>query len=182
MAALSLSRDCKSPELWLTKQVGLRCAPTFMSLVIGILTFVLIVTSLFLVLVVLMQRAKTDGGMGSAMGGGSMESTFGAETGNVLSGATIKAAIVFFVVSFTLYLAHIYQAKHHDGLDSKLPTITAPASTSALPGLLPAPSAASAGPTPVKAGSSAGPVATPGASSSGSMPQPNPVPVESKKP
>lgn len=150
-----------------------------MSLVIGILTFVLIVTSLFLVLVVLMQRAKTDGGMGSAMGGGSMESTFGAETGNVLSGATIKAAIVFFVVSFTLYLAHIYQAKHHDGLDSKLPTITAPASTSALPGLLPAPSA---GPTPVKTGSSAGPLATPGASSSGPMPQPNPAPVESKKP
>ena len=37
-----------------------------MSLVIGILTFVLIITSLFLVLVVLMQRAKTDGGIGGA--------------------------------------------------------------------------------------------------------------------
>ena len=99
-----------------------------MSLIIGILTFVLIVTSLFLVMVVLMQRAKTDGGMGSAMGGSSMESTFGAETGNVLSGATIKAAIIFFVVSFTLYLAHIYQSKHHDAADGKLPTvITAPA-------------------------------------------------------
>ena len=78
-----------------------------MSLVIGILTLVLIITSRFLVLVVLMQRAKTDGGMGMAMGGGSMESTFGAETGNVLSSETIKAAIVFLVVSFTLNLAHI---------------------------------------------------------------------------
>jgi preprotein translocase subunit SecG len=105
-----------------------------MSLIIGILTFVLIVTSLFLVMVVLMQRAKTDGGMGSAMGGSSMESTFGAETGNVLSGATIKAAIIFFVVSFTLYLAHIYQSKHHDAADSKLPTvITAPATPAATP-------------------------------------------------
>jgi len=104
----------------------------FMSLLIGILTFVLIITSLFLVLVVLMQRAKTDGGMGSAMGGGSMESTFGAETGNVLSGATIKAAIIFFVVSFTLYLAHIYQSKHLVAADSKLPqVISAPAATSA---------------------------------------------------
>ncbi|MSU46927.1 MAG: preprotein translocase subunit SecG [Lacunisphaera sp.] len=98
-----------------------------MSLLIGILTFVLIITSLFLVLVVLMQRAKTDGGMGAAMGGGSMESTFGAETSNVLSGATIKAAIAFFVISFTLYLAHIYQSKHHKAADSRLPTVSAPA-------------------------------------------------------
>lgn len=110
-----------------------------MSLVIGILTLVLIITSLFLVLVVLMQRAKTDGGMGSAMGGGSMESTFGAETGNVLSGATIKAAIVFFVVSFTLYLAHIYQSKHRDAADNKLPTVVAPATTPAPQPATPAP-------------------------------------------
>lgn len=119
-----------------------------MSLVIGILTFVLIVTSLFLVLVVLMQRAKSDSGMGAAMGGSSMESTFGAETGNVLSGATIKASIVFFVVSFTLYLAHIYQSKHHDSLDNKLPTIVAPASTAVPAGPLSTPAVA---PAPQKA-------------------------------
>jgi len=118
-----------------------------MSLVIGILTFVLIITSLFLVLVVLMQRAKTDGGMGSAMGGGSMESTFGAETSNVLSGATIKAAIVFFVVSFGLYLSHIYQSKHHEAADNKLPTVVAPASTAPVPAL---PSPQPATPTPVE--------------------------------
>ncbi len=100
-----------------------------MSLLIGILTFVLIITSLFLVLVVLMQRAKTDSGMGSALGGGSMESTFGAETSNVLSGATIKASILFFVVSFVLYLAHIYQSKHQDAADTALPAISAPAAT-----------------------------------------------------
>lgn len=102
-----------------------------MSLVIGILTFILICTSLFLVLVVLMQRAKTDGGMGAAMGGGSMESTFGADTSNVLSGATIKAAIVFFVLSFGLYLAHIYQNKHVAAADAKLPTVVAPAAAPA---------------------------------------------------
>jgi preprotein translocase subunit SecG len=98
-----------------------------MNLVIGILTFVLLLTSLFLVLVVLMQRAKNDGGMGAAMGGSSMESTFGADTSNVLSKATINAAILFFVLSFILYLAHIYHAKHHEEADSKLPTIAAPA-------------------------------------------------------
>jgi preprotein translocase subunit SecG len=136
-----------------------------MSFVIGILTFILIITSLFLVMVVLMQRAKTDGGIGSAMGGGSMESTFGAETGNVLSGATIKAAIVFFVVSFTLYLSHIYQSKHHDAADSRLPTVNVPASPAK-------------GPAPLTTG--ALPLAVP---SSSPAPQPaTSQPVEPKKP
>jgi len=155
-----------------------------MSLVIGILTFILIITSLFLVLVVLMQRAKTDGGMGSAMGGGSMESTFGAETGNVLSGATIKAAIVFFVLSFVLYLAHLYQSKHHDAGDNKLPTITAPASST-----MPTPlttDSPSTGPVPTpSAGLSAGPVPTPSTSTTPASSGPQPAtsqPVEPKKP
>ncbi len=100
-----------------------------MSLLIGILTFVLVIVSLFLIFVVLMQRAKSDGGVGAAMGGGVAESTFGAETGNVLSKSTINAAIAFFVISFSLYLAHIYQAKHHEAADSKLPTIAAPAAS-----------------------------------------------------
>lgn len=98
-----------------------------MSLLIGVLTFVLVLTSLFLVLIVLMQRAKSDGGMGAAMGGGATESAFGAETNNVLSNATIKGAIVFFVLSFVLYLANIYQAKHHESVDAKLPTVAGPA-------------------------------------------------------
>jgi preprotein translocase subunit SecG len=107
-----------------------------MSLLIGVLTFILVVTSLFLVLIVLMQRAKTDGGVGAAMAGGATESAFGAETNNVLVGATIKGAIVFFVLSFGLYLANIYQAKHHPAGDNKLPTINAPAIA---PGAAPAP-------------------------------------------
>lgn len=99
-----------------------------MSLLIGIFTFVLIIVSLFLILVVLMQKAKSDGGV-AAMGGGVAESTFGAETGNVLSKATINAAIAFFIIAFGLYLGHIYQSKHRSAADSKLPTVTAPAST-----------------------------------------------------
>jgi len=103
-----------------------------MSLLIGILTFVLVLISLFLILVVLMQKAKADGGV-AAMGGGMAESTFGAETGNVLSKATINAAIAFFVISFALYLAHIYQSKHRDTADNKLPTVVAPATPAPQP-------------------------------------------------
>ena len=100
-----------------------------MSLLIGILTFLLVIVSLFLIFIVLMQRAKTDGGVGAALGGGMAESTFGAETGNVLVSSTRNAAIIFFVLCFGLYLAHIYQSKHQVAVDGKLPTVVAPAAT-----------------------------------------------------
>jgi len=103
-----------------------------MSILIGIFTFILILISLFLILVVLAQKAKTDGGMGAAMGGGMAEAAFGAETGNVLTKSTINAAIAFFVISFGLYLAQVYQHKHASQDSSgRLPTITAPATPAA---------------------------------------------------
>jgi preprotein translocase subunit SecG len=98
-----------------------------MNILLGILTFVLIVTSVFLVLVVLMQKAKNDGGLGAAMGGGMAEAAFGADTSNVLSKATINASILFFVLAFALYLGRIYQRTHMTATGEGLPTITAPA-------------------------------------------------------
>ena len=98
-----------------------------MSIVLGILTFVLILVSLFIVLVVLAQKSK-DGGMGAALGGGAAEAAFGAETGNVLSKSTIYAAVLFFVLAFALYLGRIYESKHASAAaGSALPTIAAPA-------------------------------------------------------
>jgi preprotein translocase subunit SecG len=94
-----------------------------MNVILGILTFVLVLTSFFLILVILMQKAKADGGMGSAMGGGMAEATFGAETGNVLSSATIKAAIVFFVLCVGLFLGRIYQHNHASVRGHLLPSI-----------------------------------------------------------
>lgn len=99
-----------------------------MSILIGIFTFILILVSVFLILVVLAQKAKNDGGVGAALGGGMTEAAFGADTGNVLSKATINGAIAFFVLSFALYLGHIYQrsdraAAAHDAL----PSISVPA-------------------------------------------------------
>lgn len=98
-----------------------------MSILIGIFTFVLILVSVFLVLLVLAQKAKTDGGMGATLGGGATEAAFGADTGNVLTKATQYAAIVFFVLTFGLYLAHIYVSKHTVSTEGQLPVIEAPA-------------------------------------------------------
>ncbi len=109
-----------------------------MSILIGIATFVLILVSIFMVLVVLAQKAKNDGGVGAAMGSGVTEATFGAETGNVLTTATIRAAVAFFVLSFLLYLGHIYQRSHGTASGGALPTIDTPA--------LPAPAADAAAP------------------------------------
>ena len=105
-----------------------------MNLLIAIFTFVLILTSLAMVLLVLMQKAKNDGGMGAALGGGAAEATFGADTGNVLTTATIRAAVVFFVLSLLLYLGHIHvrnAAVAEAG--AALPTIEASADSEGAP-------------------------------------------------
>ncbi|MEZ5277373.1 MAG: preprotein translocase subunit SecG [Opitutaceae bacterium] len=92
-----------------------------MSLLLGIFTFILIIVSLFMMLVILMQRSKSDGGLGASLGGGMAESTFGAETNTVLFNATRNAAIAFFVLSFGLYLGHLWVRNHAEVADSGLP-------------------------------------------------------------
>ena len=152
-----------------------------MSIVLGILTFVLILVSLFIVLVVLAQKSK-DGGMGAALGGGAAEAAFGAETGNVLSKSTIYAAVLFFVLAFALYLGRIYESKHAAAVaGSALPTIAvpvapaaAPASTaSTTPGAVTPPAPATPASAPAAAAST-----TPGAVT---LPTP-PAPEPTKKP
>ena len=75
-----------------------------LNILISLLTFVLILISLFMVLVILMQRANTNSGMGSAFGGGVAESAFGTETTNILVKATKWSAVGFFVIALVLYL------------------------------------------------------------------------------
>ena len=114
-----------------------------MGILLGILTFVLILVSLFLVLIVLMQKSK-DGGMGATLGGGAAEAAFGADTTNVLSQATKYSAILFFALTFALYLGRIYEHKHaKDAAGSALPTIAAPATPPASATTAPAPASAS---------------------------------------
>jgi preprotein translocase subunit SecG len=109
-----------------------------MSIALWFFTFLLVLVALFLILVVLAQKAKSDGGMGAAMGGGMAEAAFGAETSNVLSRSTIYASIIFFVLTFGLYLGRIYegkQAAHAAG--SALPDIVAPAVPASVPSATP---------------------------------------------
>jgi preprotein translocase subunit SecG len=111
------------------------------SVFIGIGTFVLIIVAVVLVFLVLAQRAKSDGGM-AAMGGGMMESAFGPDSGNVLVRTTIRATVLFFVLSFLLYLGYVRLRSHGAGAKGVLPNISAPASTAPAASNVPAPSTA----------------------------------------
>lgn len=99
-----------------------------MSILIGILMITLVVVSLFLVLIVLMQRGSANGGLGAAMGGGAAESALGADSGNVLSRLTTKVAVVFFVMVLGLNLLIL---KVHTGKEAEeaeaLPEFDVPA-------------------------------------------------------
>ncbi len=106
-----------------------------MSILLGILTFILILVSIFLVLVVLAQKSK-DGGIGAALGGGATEAAFGADTANVLTKATKYSAILFFTLALALYMGRIYERTlSREAAGSALPSIAAPAvpSTTATP-------------------------------------------------
>lgn len=92
-----------------------------LNIVISFLTFVLILVSLFLVLVILMQRGSSSGGMGAAFGGGVAESAFGAETTNILTKATKWAAVAFFILSLVLYLLYIGNQDKGVGVEDALP-------------------------------------------------------------
>lgn len=94
-----------------------------LDIIISFLTFVALLVSLFLVLVILMQRANSNAGMGSAFGGGVTESAFGAETTNVLVRATKWAAFAFFALSLVLFL--LYMSKKANGTleESDIPAI-----------------------------------------------------------
>ena len=150
-----------------------------MAILIGIFTFILVLISAFLILVVLAQKAKSDGGVGSALGGGAAEAAFGHETGNVLSKSTINAAIAFFVLSFGLYVMHLYEYRKKVAAKA-LPAISVPAAPAAapttpaveVPGAQPAPGAGIAAPTATQAQ----PQPTAPAS-----PTPAPTPVEQPK-
>ena len=82
-----------------------------MTIIIAIFSFVLVLLCLFTLLVVMVQKPKGDGGMGAALGGGSMEAALGAETSSLLTRITIYAVIGFFVLTFGLYLGNLSSMK-----------------------------------------------------------------------
>jgi preprotein translocase subunit SecG len=72
-----------------------------MNILIGVFLGIDVLVALLMILVILMQRPKSEG-LGAAFGGGVTENLFGAQTTNVLTKFTGWLAGIFFVVTFLL--------------------------------------------------------------------------------
>ena len=115
--------------------------------------------ALLMILVILMQRPKSEG-LGAAFGGGVTENIFGAQTTNVLVKFTGYLAAIFFALTFILSILYAHQGSGDSALRKELmktpaaplsTTTTIPAATpssSAMPITSPAPAAAAAGVIP----------------------------------
>jgi preprotein translocase subunit SecG len=73
-----------------------------MAIVIGLLTFILVLVSLFLILLVLVQLPKKEAGVGMAFGAGMSEMLLGAGSGNVLTRITKYTVGIFLGLSLIL--------------------------------------------------------------------------------
>src|SRR5713226_10584390 len=80
-----------------------------MSILINLLLGLWIFVALLMVLVILMQRPKSEG-LGAAFGGAVTENIFGAQTTNVLVKFTAWLASIFFVLTFALSVLYAHQS------------------------------------------------------------------------
>jgi preprotein translocase subunit SecG len=132
-----------------------------MTLLINILLGIYVFDALLMMLVILMQRPKSEG-LGAAFGGGVTENIFGAQTTNVLTKVTGWLAAIFFLLTFVLSILYARKANTPSNLSRELTKGQTPvpvASATPVPGtsVSPAP-ASSASPTGSPAGSpTAGP-------------------------
>jgi len=87
-----------------------------LSLIIGLLTFVLVFICAILVLLILAQLPKKDAGAGLAFGAGTAEAIFGAGAGTPLAQITKYCAGIFLGLSLTLSALNAYRSNQSDRL------------------------------------------------------------------
>jgi preprotein translocase subunit SecG len=86
------------------------------------ITFLLafhVVVSLLIILLVLMQRPKSEG-LGAAFGGGMTENLFGAQTTNVLAGATRWLGATFFILTLILSILYAKESTQKSSIQANL--------------------------------------------------------------
>ena len=113
-----------------------------MNILINVLLGFYILDALLMILVILMQRPKSEG-LGAAFGGGMTENLFGAQTTNVLTKFTGWLAGAFFFLTFMLSILYAHKGVASSSLRGALmkgQSATAPAG--AVPSASPGPSSA----------------------------------------
>ena len=130
-----------------------------MNLLINVCLVLFVLVAGLMVLVILMQRPKSEG-LGAAFGAGVTENIFGAQTTNVLVKFTTWLAGIFFALTFALSVLYAHQSTASSAFRRELmknqaapQTSPAPAGAQSSPGTTPAQTspavspAASAAPT-----------------------------------
>jgi len=79
-----------------------------MNLLINLVSACFVLIALLMVLVILMQRPKSEG-LGAAFGGAVTENIFGAQTTNVLVKFTTWLAAIFFALTFGLSILYAHR-------------------------------------------------------------------------
>jgi preprotein translocase subunit SecG len=110
-----------------------------MTLLINILLGLYVFIALLMVLVILMQRPKSEG-LGAAFGGGVTENIFGAQTTNVLTKITSWLATLFFLLTFVLSILYAHKGNTQSGLRRELMKDSPPAAATTSPTPGPGPS------------------------------------------
>ena len=141
-----------------------------MHLLINLLLVIYVLVALLMVLVILMQRPKSEG-LGAAFGGAVTENIFGAQTTNVLVKFTAWLAGIFFALTFALSILYA----HKNTVDSAFRRELMKQQTSpAAPAAMPSPGSSSA--------SQSGASVLPAGSATPAAPSPTTSPATSPKP
>jgi preprotein translocase subunit SecG len=127
-----------------------------MNLLINLLLGIFVLVALLMVLVILMQRPKSEG-LGAAFGGAVTENIFGAQTTNVLVKFTAWLAGIFFVLTLVLSILYAHRSTADSAFRRELMKSQAAPQTSPAPTAAPQPSPGSSpATTPFQASPGAG--------------------------
>jgi preprotein translocase subunit SecG len=103
-----------------------------MTILINLLLVLWMIDALLMILVILMQRPKSEG-LGAAFGGSMTENIFGAQTTTVLTKITGWFAGIFFVLTFALSVLYAHQSTGQSSLSRELKKLPPGAAAPAAP-------------------------------------------------
>jgi preprotein translocase subunit SecG len=133
-----------------------------MSLLINLFLVLFVLVALLMVLVILMQRPKSEG-LGAAFGGAVTENIFGAQTTNVLVKFTTWLAGIFFGITFALSVLYAHRSTADSAFRRELMKQQAAPATSPAPGTAQASPVSSPPSSPAQASPASSPAPDSGA-------------------
>ena len=141
-----------------------------MNLLINLALALFVLVSLVMVLVILMQRPKSEG-LGAAFGGAVTDNIFGAQTTNVLVKFTTWLAGIFFALTFALSVLYAHRSTADSAFRRELMKTQAASQNSPVPAAAKPSPVSSPATTPVQAspGTSAAPDSGAGVLPAGTM-------------